>query len=310
VEPAILGIHHVTAICGDAQRNLDFYTGVLGLRLVKLTVNFDDPASYHLYYGDGIGSPGSILTFFPHPEGRPGRIGTGQAIVTSFSIPIGSGGHWEQRLAKCQVEFAAAVGENGEKQLRFVDPDGMSLELVESEGFPSEPWAKGGVPLAFAIRGILGVTLCEEGLDLTVALLNDMGSDVIFERAEHVRMSIGSSRVDLMCRPDAPSGAGGRGTIHHVAWRTPSDAHQMAWKNALAASRFNVSAVMDRQYFHSIYFREPGGVLFEIATDPPGFTVDEPLDALGTGLKLPPMYEPMRSQIEPLLKPLKLPHTK
>ncbi len=300
----ILGIHHVTAICGDPQQNVDFYTGVLGLRLVKLTVNFDDPATYHLYYGDGAGSPGSIITFFPYAEGRPGRAGTGQVSTTTYAIPKGSLQFWKDRLAGFEVQTQPCTAVDS---VCFDDPDGLSVELLETEDFPTIEWTRGPIGAESAIRGIAGATLSEEGYEQTAKLLERMGFSLTAEHGNRFRYEIGHSFIDLLCQPDAAPAHGGRGTVHHIAFRTPDDAQQHEWRNALVKQDFNVSPVMDREYFHSIYFREPGGVLFEIATDPPGFSVDESLESLGTKLQLPPVYEPLRSQIEKLVTPLVLP---
>lgn len=299
----LLGIHHITAICGDAQQNVNFYTGTLGLRLVKLTVNFDDPTAYHFYYGDGIGSPGSIITFFPYPDGRPGRPGTGQVVATTFAVPAGSLDFWTRHLGESDVAVqATATG------LRFSDPDGLTLELTEIHSFEGNVWANGPIPEHSAIRGIAGATFSEEGYEVTAGLLEQMGAAIESQKDGHTRFRLGPTFLDVVCQPDALAARGGRGTIHHIAFRTPDDAHQEDWHELLVDQGFNVSPVMDRQYFHSIYFREPGGILFEIATDPPGFLIDESLEELGTSLKLPPMYEAHREQIEKLVRPLVMPN--
>ena len=301
---SILGIHHVTAICGDPQQNLDFYTGVLGLRLVKLTVNFDDPSAYHLYYGDGAGSPGSIITFFPYEGGRPGKPGTGQVTTTTYAIPMGSIQFWKDRLTSLEIDVHPGTSANS---ISLDDPDGLQVELLETEHFESKEWANGPVPTRHAIRGIVGATLSEEGYEQTSSLLQTMGFALVKEFGNRFRFQVGQSTIDILCQPDASASRGGRGTVHHIAFRTPNDDEQHQWRNKLVEMGFNVSPIMDRQYFHSIYFREPGGILFEIATDPPGFAIDEPLETLGKHLKLPPMYEPLRDQIEKLVSPLTLP---
>jgi catechol 2,3-dioxygenase-like lactoylglutathione lyase family enzyme len=287
----IPGIHHITAIASDPQKNLDFYTRILGLRLVKLTVNFDDPFTYHFYFGDEAGHPGSILTFFPWPGTPRGRQGTGQATVVSFAVPSLQG--WEERLPNYTVtkRFDNDV-------LTFADPDGMSVELVAT-----------GESSSSSITGFHGVTLSESGYESTAKLLSETFGYRLTASEDNRFRYTGSAgnHVDLLCQPDARRGGMGAGTIHHVAFRAETDALQKQWQAELARLGYNVTPILDRQYFHSIYFREPGGVLFEIATDPPGFATDEAPDQLGTALKLPPMLEPMRSEIEEMVPKLKLP---
>lgn len=309
----ILGIHHVTAIAGDPQANVDFYAGVLGLRLVKLTVNFDDPGAYHLYYGDEAGHPGTIVTFFAWPGAPQGRRGAGQVVVTSFSVPESALGYWIERFGRHGVGFARPVERFDGEILRFVDPDGLELELIAAPGADDgRPWAAGPVPPEHAIRGVYGVTLAERSIERTAALLGEvMGFRLMEQSSELWRFEAGSgaarARVDVLAQPEEPRGHVAVGTVHHVAWRTPDEAEQHFWRGKVAASGIGVSAVMDRTYFRSIYFREPGGVLFEIATDPPGFTVDEPAEHLGTRLALPPWLEPQRARLEQALPPLRLP---
>ncbi|MGD0539993.1 MAG: ring-cleaving dioxygenase [Tepidisphaeraceae bacterium] len=309
---SILGIHHVTAITADAQKNIDFYCGVLGLRLVKLTVNFDDPGSYHLYYGDELGRPGTIMTFFAWPGAHRGRIGPPQLTATAFAVPSSALDYWSRRLGEKGVETQAA-DRFGERALGFADPDGMPLEIVGSPKPNGQPWASGPIPAEQAIRGFHGITVSEEGYENTAKLLTDVmgfkagGSE---QNRFRYRAAAGdgfASTVDLLCVPDGRHGAMGAGVVHHVAFRTKDDAQQLAWHEELAAKGFNVSPVMDRVYFHSIYYREPGGVLFEIATDHPGFTVDEPADKLGHKLMLPPWLEPHRAEIERVVPPVRLP---
>jgi catechol 2,3-dioxygenase-like lactoylglutathione lyase family enzyme len=309
----LLGIHHVTAIAGDPQKNIDFYTGVLGLRLVKVTVNFDDPATYHLYYGDGQGHPGTILTFFPWPDGIRGRIGTGQLTVTSFAAPAQSLAYWKQRLAEHQIQCEEARSVFDEAVLCFSDPDGLQLELIgTSEANPDHAWSVGPVPLDFAIRGFHHVALSEEGYERTASLLTEtMGFKLTRSSGNRFRYSVSSGGpatiVDLVCIPAGRPGRVAVGTVHHVAWRTPTDAQQRDWQRTLTALQYNATPVIDRKYFHSIYFREPGGVLFEIATDPPGFAIDEPVDQLGSHLVLPPWLEPVRARVEQALPKIRLP---
>jgi glyoxalase family protein len=297
------GIHHVTAIARDPQRNVDFYTGVLGLRLVKKTVNFDDPGTYHFYYGDEQGHPGTILTFFPWPMARLGSHGAGQATVTSFSVPEGSLGWWIERLNRFGIDHEAPRPRFDEEVLALRDPDGLLLELVPRAGDDRKPWEGGPVPAEHAVRGFEGVTLTEWNPDITSEVLTGLlGFRRTGELGDRIRFDAGGgTRVDVIGSPSAPRGVGAAGTVHHVAWRTPDDAQQRAWHEELLRRGFHVSPILDRQYFHSIYFREPGGVLFEIATDPPGFTKDEPVETLGSHLKLPPWLETERHKIEGIL---------
>lgn len=309
----ILGIHHVTAIAGDPQQNIDFYTGVLGLRLVKFTVNYDDPTTYHLYYADGQGHPGTILTFFPWPGAMKGRIGTGQLTVISFVIPEKSLSFWKQRLLEHRVSFKEARSSFDEEHLSFADPDGMNLELVSAaDANAARAWAEGPVPMDFAIRGFHHVTLSEEGYESTASLLTrTLGFTPAGQKGNRFRYSIANSEAgqiaDLVCIPAGRPGRVAVGTVHHVAWRTATDSDQSQWRETIKSLDYNVTPIIDRKYFHSIYFREPGGVLFEIATDPPGFTVDEPLDRLGSSLVLPPWLEPARQELQRLLPAIKLP---
>jgi glyoxalase family protein len=313
-ERTIHGIHHITAIAGDPQRNLDFYTGVLGLRLVKLTVNFDDPGTYHFYFGNGSGAPGTILTFFPWPNARRGTVGTGQVTAIAFVVPRGSIEYWRARLAQHQARPNDGGERFGERVLAVADPDGLPLEMVEGPDIPgAAPAPQGAVEREHAIRGFHSATITEEGYEQTARLLQDtMGFTPSGNQGNRFRYRSGSgvgSAVDVLCAPDGRSGRLGTGTVHHIAWRTPDDAQQQAWRSELVDRGYNVSPIMDRNYFHSIYYREPGGVLFEIATDPPGFTIDEPLDRLGGRLMLPPQYEPARQQLEQVLPRLTLPAT-
>lgn len=309
----IPGIHHVTAIAGDPQRNIDFYGNTLGLRLVKLTVNFDDPGTYHLYYGDRVGQPGTILTFFPWPGARRGRPGVGQIAVISFRVPERSVGFWQERLRQHNVNVEKPRKRLGEEFLSFSDPDGMRLELVPDAAVETDdPWEGSSVPAGHAIRGLVGVTLWEKDYEHTATLLGEtLGFRCAGEEDRRYRFETITgapvARVDLLHLPDEDYGWGGAGSVHHIAWRTPDDERQLAWQREVAGLGLNVTPVMDRQYFRSIYFREPGGVLFEIATDPPGFLCDEPLEELGTQLKLPPWLERQRPQIEGTLPRLDLP---
>jgi glyoxalase family protein len=310
---SILGIHHITAIAGDPQENVDFYTGVLGLRLVKVTVNFDDPEAYHLYYGDGHGRPGTILTFFAWPGARRGRQGNGQVTAASFAVPKGSLNFWRERLAEHTVASELVPERFGQRVLSFHDMDGMRLELVETPApEPSHFWEGGDVSAEFAVHGFHGATLSETGYERTAALLTDtMGFRLLGKEQSRFRYEpvhahpSGPGRIlDVICAPTGQEGRVAVGTIHHIAFRTPDDVQQHEWLAEVGQLGFNVSPVMDRIYFHSIYYREPGGVLFEIATDSPGFAVDEPVEKLGEALKLPPWLEALRPQIETALPPL------
>jgi len=306
----LAGIHHVTAIATDPRTNLQFYTEVLGLRLVKKTVNFDDPGTYHLYFGDERGRPGTILTFFPWPLARRGSRGAGQATVTSFSVPQGSLGWWLDRLEKQGVVHEDPVERLDEEALVFLDPDGLKLELVAHEGADDrEPWGGSPIPAGRAVRGFHSVTLSERGYEATARLLTEiLGFRKVAEAGHRFRFDTGpggaGARVDVLCTPDAPHGRVAAGTLHHVAFRVADDEDQVAWRERLAGRDLDVTPVLDRQYFHSVYFREPGGVLFELATDPPGFTLDETVEDLGTGLKLPPWLEPHRERISGALPDL------
>lgn len=308
------GIHHVTAIASDPQQNVDFYGGVLGMRLVKRTVNFDDPTTHHFYYGDPEGNPGSILTFFPWPGSRRGRQGAGQVAVVAFAIRPASVGFWIERFIKHRVDFEHPKSRfDEERVIAFRDPDGMLCELV---AHPSAESAFGpetlAVPREHSIRGIYSVTLWQESSELTGKLLvESLGYELVREQASIFRYAAQGrgpgSIIDIRAVAGLWQGVMGAGTIHHVAFRAPDEDQQLAERNALVARGFNVTAQMDRNYFKSVYFREPGGVLFEIATDGPGFTVDEPVTSLGKSLKLPKWLEHRRFEIEALLPDVTLP---
>jgi glyoxalase family protein len=307
-----LGIHHVTAIASDPQRNLDFYHQVLGLRLIKQTVNFDAPDVYHLYYGNEGGDPGTVLTFFPWPSAPSGRRGTGQTTTVSFSVPPASLGWWRDHLLRLGVEVTSTTTRFAEESLTFHDPDGLLLELVAHEHAPAAPWEDGPVPAEHGVRGFHSITLTESDLQRTSGMLLDtLGFEVAEESAGRARFTVADGApgeiVDVVADAHAPQGLVAAGTVHHIAWRAPDDPTQARWRGEIVESGVQVTDIIDRQYFHSIYFREPGGVLFEIATDPPGFTKDEPLLELGRALKLPPWLEPRREQIRQSLPELKLP---
>ena len=312
MEAVTSGIHHVTAISGEPQRNVDFYVGLLGLRLVKKTVNFDDPGTYHLYYGDGAGSPGSIMTFFPWAGAPQGRIGAGQLTVTSFSFPATSLGYWTERLVEFGVRFEKPENRFGETVLRFRDPDGLQLELVASPEDGREGWADSPVPPEHAVRGFNHVTLLSTDPVATSQLMTDtLGFRHTGEAEGRTRFEAGEggpgNTVDVANGAGFPRGTMGVGTVHHVAFRVPDEEMQLELRERVAALGYNVTPILDRNYFRSIYFREPGGVLFEIATDPPGFGADEEPERLGEQLKLPTWLEPQREQLEEVLQPLRVP---
>ena len=306
----VTGLHHITALASDAQKNLDFYAGILGLRMVKKTINFDAPEIYHLYYGNENGSPGTILTFFPYPGIPQGRKGKGQLTVTSFSIPENSLDYWLKRLAKFNIKHAGVQQRFDEQFLYFEDNDGLGLELVANKQDERVGFTYGNIPAEHAIKGFYGITLSEESHKKTVDLLtNQMDHILVIEEGNRCRFSAAGKKgefVDVLCSPDALRGQGGAGTIHHVAFATANDETQWEAREKLLRAGFNVTPVLDRQYFHSIYYREPGGVLFEIATIPPGFMIDESLDHLGESLKLPPWVEQHRKLIERELTPIQL----
>jgi glyoxalase family protein len=301
------GIHHVTAISGPARRNLDFYTGTLGLRLVKKTVNFDDPGTYHFYYGDEAGRPGTILTFFPWEHAAPGRVGIGETQETALRVPEGAIGYWAQRFIEKGVAHDTPHKRFGETVLPFRDPDGMRLALVSVPAIAGEPaWSDGTIPAEHAVRGFHGVTLLLGEAAPTGAILTGVfGFAEVGREGTTVRFkadgTVGAI-VDIRAAGDFLRGRQGAGSVHHIAFRAADDAAQLAMVKSLAdAHGIRTTEQRDRNYFRSVYFREPGGVLFEIATDVPGFAVDEPGDALGQALKLPRFLEPRRDQIEAVL---------
>jgi glyoxalase family protein len=309
---ATSGLHHVTAIAGDPQRNADFYLRSLGLRLVKTTVNFDAPQTYHLYYGDEAGRPGTLLTFFPWNQVPPGRRGNGQASTVAFSVPPESIGWWQRHLRELGVEAGEVAARDGEEVLAFRDPDGLALALVAHPGGdPRAPWDSGIIPPEHGIRGLHSVTLQAADETGTAAMLAKMGLQPAGREGNRLRFAAGEggpgTLVDVLVDPDAPEGLVAGGTVHHVAWRAPDEETQKRWRAELVESGARVTEIRDRQYFRSIYFREPAGTLLEIATDGPGFTWDEPLLELGRSLKLPPWLEPDREQIAAALPELDLP---
>lgn len=309
----IPAIHHITAVSSAAAENLAFYENVLGLRLVKQTVNFDDPYTYHLYYGDAEGSPGTILTFFPWENLPRGKPGAGMITAIAFAIHRNSIDFWMQRIARAGI-YARPGERFGEPLIRFEDPHGLPLELV---GIPNPAdtayWNPGRVPREHALAGFHSATATLNSLENDEDLLSKvMGMSLVAKDGGHYRFQMqdtGSAGhfYDIVIDPRAPAGRPGSGTVHHIAFRTENDQAQSAWQTAIRKMGFSVTEVRDRKYFRSIYFHAPGGILFEIATDPPGFVVDEPLSGLGTALKLPPQYETMRAAIEKRLPGLKSP---
>ena len=311
MQEKILGIHHITAIAGNAQRNYDFYTKVLGLRFVKKTVNFDDPGTYHFYYGDEHGAPGTILTFFPWGNIGRGHTGTGMATEIGYAVPEGSLDFWEDRFKKHDVSFSTRGERFGETFLPFRDPDGLNINLiVPKKNDDRKPWETTEVTKDNATKGFHNVTLMVNKKDDTEKLLIDIfGYEYDSNegnRHRYVTDSVlNASIIDIIESPDGKRGNNAGGTNHHVAFRVKDEATQLEFREKLVREYLQVTPKINRDYFYSIYFREPGGVLFEIATENPGFTVDEPLGELGRHLKLPVQYDSVRSDIEKSLPPLK-----
>ena len=306
----LLGLHHITAIASDPKANLDFYTRVLGLRFVKKSVNQDDPGTYRLYYGDNVGSPGTALTFFPWPGLRRGRPGTGHAYATAFSIAADALPFWQERLMRLNVSTEPPETRFGDTVLPFTDPDGLRLELIAtSEPDPREPAHSSDVPRKLAIRGFHSSTLALVDARATTELLTQtMGYRLVQTEGHRARHTVADggpgTYVDLLTDPTLPRGLNGAGTVHHIAFRVADDADHVHAHELIRARGFNISPVIDRAYFKSIYYREPAGVLFEIATDQPGFAIDESVETLGQKLSLPPRLEPHRAQIEAFLPKL------
>ncbi|MGO4899247.1 ring-cleaving dioxygenase [Bacillus sp. GM2] len=300
------GIHHITAIVGHPQENVDFYAGVLGLRLVKKTVNFDDPGTYHLYFGNEGGKPGTIITFFPWAGARRGVIGDGQVGVTSYVVPKGAMAFWENRLAKFNVPYTK-MNRFGEEYLEFDDPHGLHLEIVEREQGEKNRWKVGEITPDNAIKGFGGATLLSKQPEKTAELLEKvMGLEKVGAEGDFVRFrSAGDigNMIDLKLTTIG-SGQMGTGTVHHIAWRAIDDNDQLEWQKYVAENGYRVTPVQDRNYFNAIYFREHGEILFEIATDPPGFAHDESYETMGEQLMLPAQYEHYREQLERRLIPV------
>ena len=305
----ITGLHHLTAVATDAQTNIDFYAGLLGLRLVKKTVNFDDPSAYHLYYGDETGTPGTIITFFYWPGARRGQVGSGQTSAITLSARETSLDYWRNRLQQHDVAMERRT-RFGEDVIAFSDPDGIPVEIVAVANDRRRGWVNAGIPSEHALRGMHTAELTVSDSAPTSDLLTGfMGYALVRREGNRARFEAapgGSGRyVDVIGGAKAPRGTGGAGTIHHIAFRVADDAAELDMRARLMAGDYHVSEVRDRDYFRSIYYRERGGILFEIATDVPGFTRDEPVDSLGTALKLPKQFEAARTQIEQTLPPLR-----
>ena len=320
----VFGIHHVTAITGDPQRNIEFYANNLGLRFVKLTVNQDDPTSYHLYYGDEVGHPGTILTFFNWPNISKGQRGRSEVAAVSFLIPENSIRYWIDRFKEKRIEFRGPYKRfENEQVITFNDPEGLELELAahkSSKDRDANLWKEGPIPIEHAIRGFYSVTLSEVGYERTASvLIDELGFVSTQQDGSRFRYEIpreyareeenigGASIVDVLCLPYTQQAIIGIGSVHHVAYRTPSDKQQQVLRQSIVRAGLNATPVIDRFYFHSVYFQEPGGILFEIATNPPGFTIDEKLEELGTHLVLPPWLEPDRKYLEKVLPKVNLP---
>jgi glyoxalase family protein len=310
MENKILGLHHVTAIAGNAKRNLNFYNQIMGLRFIKKTVNFDDPHTYHFYYGDYYGSPGTILTFFPWEGSASGRRGTGQATEVGFSVPAGSLDFWLNRLKKNNVIYNKPSSKFEEEYITVLDPDGLKLELVVASSPDSRTgFENGDISGQQAIKGFHHVTLTLNSIKPTADILTGIfGYTLVSKHINRYRFSTdaieGASIIDLVEVPGESRGQIASGSVHHVAFRVKNDATEMKFRELIVNKGFQVTPQIDRNYFHSLYFREPGGVLFEIATDNPGFTADETLEELGKSLKLPPQYELSRKEIEKSLPQL------
>ena len=302
------GIHHITAFARNPQENVDFYAGILGLRLVKKTINFDAPEVYHLYFGDEAGNPGTIITFFPWPESRRGRVGGGQVGRTTYVIPPGAMGFWEDRLKHFGISISTAE-RFGEKYLQFADREGLQLELVEREEGKRSAWSFDGIPTSAAIKGFGGAVLFSVDSARTMDVLeNVLGLTKIGEDVGYIRYQATGEIGNLIdvSANNVEWGHGGAGTVHHIAWRAKDDEEHAQWRQAVIQGGYKPTDILDRQYFHALYFREAGGILFEIATDPPGFARDEDPDALGEQLMLPHWFEPRRAQVEANLLPIEV----
>jgi glyoxalase family protein len=304
MENNILGLHHITAIAGNAKRNYEFYTKVLGLRMVKKTVNFDDPGTYHFYYGDELDTPGTILTFFPWERVRQGRTGAGMATDIGYSVPKGSIEFWSSRFKQFKIKHDEVKERFGEQYLSFKDPDGLNIDLIvpNTEDY-RKPWETDEVKAGVATKGFHNVTLTLKDSKATAEVLTDvLGYKLLKQEGSYYRFITdaikNAAMVDILEMPEGVAGLNAAGTNHHVAFRVKDDNILMEYREKVLSKGLSITPKIDRDYFFSLYFREPGGVLFELATDNPGFTKDEPLHELGTHLKLPKQYEPERARIE------------
>jgi glyoxalase family protein len=311
MEQLITGIHHVTAVASNAQKNIDFYAGILGLRLVKKTVNFDGPDVYHFYYGDENGNPGSIITFFPYQGLVNGRHGKGMLNTISFSVASASLEYWLQRFKRFGINYKKPQERfEGESVVYFEDEDGLGLELVFNDKDTRIGYTQGHIPIEHTIKGFYNIEIWEEGYERTAALLTEqLDHKLIYEKGNRFRfaaMDTPGNYVDILCRPDSIKGLAGSGMVHHIAFATPNKETQSEVRLRIVKRMLNPSPILDRNYFTSIYFREPGGVFFEVATAGPGFAIDEPVEHLGESLKLPPQFEEDRKQIEKTLPPISI----
>ena len=308
----IQGIHHITAIASDPQRNINFYHNLLGQRLVKRTVNFDDPGTYHFYFADEIGTPGTVLTFFPWQHMARGVRGNGEVSATAYTVPTTALDYWRDRLAAHDIVVRELKPRFGAETIAFDDPDGMGVELIASDAPATiQPWLAGPVPAEFMLRGFHSATLAVAHAASTAALLTEqLGYTFVGQEDNRYRYQGASNDIglyiDLVERPGLPPARLGAGSVHHIAFRTVDDTEQIEYKTLLHKANYSVSPVMDRQYFHSIYFRAPSGVLFEVATDAPGFLYDEDVTELGSHLKLPSWLEPQRAAIEAQVAPIQV----
>ncbi|MGM0972653.1 MAG: ring-cleaving dioxygenase [Bacillota bacterium] len=308
MDKATSGIHHISAIVGHPQENIDFYAGVLGLRMVKQTVNFDDPGTYHLYFGNNEGKPGTIITFFPWAKASQGVIGDGQVGVTSYAIPKGALGFWKDRFEKFKISYTTEK-RFSEESIRFRDPHGLVLEMVERDEGETNTWTFGAITPDVAVKGFAGATLYSSQPDQTALLLERvMGLERIGEEGEMIRFQSSAQIGNVIDLKKIPGKRGqmGVGTVHHIAWRAEDDQDQLEWLEYVRSNGYGVTPVRDRNYFNAIYFREHGEILFEIATDPPGFAHDESPGKMGEMLMLPEQYENMRNGIERKLIPIEV----
>ena len=303
-----MGIHHITAIVGDPQENVDFYASVLGLRLVKKTVNFGDKVRYHLYFGNEEGNPGTLITFFAWPGAENGQVGDGEVGVSSYVVPVGAMQFWKNRLESFKVSYTETE-RFGEQYIQFQDPHGLLLEIVEREEGASNKWEFGGVTEDVAIKGLGGATLYSAKSTETAEVLdNVLGLELVGKEGDYIRFKSESELGNIIDIKATSFGKGhqGPGVVHHIAWRTKDDGEQLEWKSFVEENGFEVTPVRDRNYFKAIYFKEHGGTLFEIATDPPGFAHDESLETMGEKIMLPAQFEDEREELESILIPVEV----